>query len=366
MSNVLELKECDDTGDNDWSLAAPGEAMSHMLDVIEDYKIHTGESSYPLPALPRDVFMDMHLIIRNPINRNERRRLNKLKFLKKHNRTHDEIALFVVRKPIEVKTKDGDTYTIEPGIYLGNGNTRRLWYTENSNYTPKTKTLIATVHEVTSGEEYELLYDCYDSDDSVEKSAEKIQGVLSFMGVNVNSTKAKSGAFGSALSMAYGDWKASAKDRISTFKSEIELIDKVGMFDPEDKNLLFQAMLAMSLIVAKLYGTPEKSKERMISGLQFLASAKDGGVYGTLGDQKWDGLTAICYEVFNPGKKNWIPDGDLGATKGSSQAPQLDFFLYCFEKYMMSQKIDKTKGFKPANWKGKWEEISDLLDQSII
>jgi len=364
MSNVLELKECDDTGDNDWSLAAPGEAMSHMLDVIEDYKIHTGESSYPLPALPRDVFMDIHLIIRNPINRNERRRLNKLKFLKKHNRTHDEIALFVVRKPIEVKTKDGDTYTIEPGIYLGNGNTRRLWYTENSNYTPKTKTLIATVHEVTSGEEYELLYDCYDSDDSVEKSAEKIQGVLDFMGVNVNSTKAKSGAFGSALSMAYGDWKASAKDRISTFRSEIELIDKVGMFSPEDKDLSFQAMYAMSLIVAKLYGTPEKSKERMISGLQFLSNAKQDDMQ--YGDQKWDGLTAICFEVFSPGKKNWIPLGDLGATKGSSQAPQLDFFLYCFEKYMMSQKLDKTKGFQKSNWEGKWAEIAKVLDASII
>ena len=364
MSNVLELKECDYTGDNDWSLAAPGEATSHMLDIIEDHKIHTGESSYPLPDLPRDVFMNRHLIIRNPLNREERRRLRKVGFLKKHNRTHDEIALFVVRKTLSIKTINGDIYTIDPGVYLGNGNTRRLWYTENPNYTPKTETLIATVHEVTSGEEYELLYDCYDSDDSVEKSAEKIQGVLSFMGVNVNSTKAKSGAFGSALSMAYGDWKASAKDRISTFKSEIELIDKVGMFSPEDKDLSFQAMYAMSLIVAKLYGTPEKSKERMISGLQFLANAKQDDMQ--YGDQKWDGLTAICFEVFNPGKKNWIPLGDLGATKGSSQAPQLDFFLYCFEKYMMSQKLDKTKGFKPANWEGKWTEIAKVLDASII
>ena len=364
MSNVLKLNECDDTGDNDWSLAAPGEALFHMMDVIEDHKINTGYSSYPIPNLPRKVFMDRHLIIRNPINRDERRRLNRLKFLKKHNRTHDEIALFVVRELIHVTTKDGDTYPIGPGVYLGNGNGRRLWYEENPDYTPTTETLTATVHEITDGEEYELLYDCYDSDDSVEKSAEKIQGVLNFMGVNVNSTKAKSGAFGSALSMAYGDWKASAKDRISTFKSEIELIDKVGMFSPEDRGLSFQAMFAMSLIVAKLYGTPEKSKERMISGLQFLASAKQDDMQ--YGDQKWDGLTAICYEVFNPGGKGWIPEGMLGATKGSSQAPQLDFFLYCFEKYMMSQKLDKTKGFKESNWKGKWAEIADLLDKSLI
>ena len=136
------------------------------------------------------------------------------------------------------------------------------------------------------------------------------------------------------------------------------------MFSPEDKDLSFQAMYAMSLIVAKLYGTPEKSKERMISGLQFLANAKQDDMQ--YGDQKWDGLTAICFEVFNPGKKNWIPLGDLGATKGSSQAPQLDFFLYCFEKYMMSQKIDKTKGFKPSIWKGKWDEIANILEKSII
>jgi len=354
MSNVLKLK-------------APSEATSYMLDmlnIIEENKIDTGESSYLLPNLDRHVFMDTNSIIRNPLNRNEQRRLNKVKFLKKHNRTHDEITLFVVREPIEVKTADGDTYTITPGVYLGNGNTRRLWYKENPEYTPKTKTLIATVHEVTSGEEYELLYDCYDSDDSVEKSAEKIQGVLNFMGVNVNSTKAKSGAFGSALSMAYGDWKASAKDRISTYKSEIELIDKYGMFDPQDKGMSFQAMYAMSLIVAKLYGSPEKSRERMISGLQFLSSAKPDNVNWT--DQRWDGLTAICWEVFNPGRKGWIPEGDLGATKGSSQAPQLDFFLYCFEKYMMSQKLDKTKGFQRSNWKNKWDEIANVLDASIV
>ena len=338
--------------------------FDEMLAIIEDLKVSTGESSYIIPYLPREVFLDLNLITRNPINREERRRLRKMKFLKKHNRTHDEIALFIERETLSIKTKDGDTYTIAPGVYQGNGNTRRLWYAENSDYTPKTKTLIATVHEVTSGEEYELLYDCYDSDDSVEKSAEKIQGVLGFMGVNINSTKAKSGAFGSALSMAYGDWNASAKDRISTFKSEIELIDKVGMFSPEDKDLSFQAMYAMSLIVAKLYGTPEKSKERMISGLQFLSSAKQDDMQ--YGDQKWDGLTAICFEVFNPGKKNWIPLGDLGATKGSAQAPQLDFFLYCFEKYMMSQKIDKTKGFKPSIWKGKWDEIANILEKSII
>ena len=86
----------------------------------------------------------------------------------------------------------------------------------------------------------------------------------------------------------------------------------------------------------------------------------------SLSGDRWDGLTAMCFEIFNPGKKDWIPEGMLKKTSFSTQKPQMDFFLYCFEKYMSSKKIDKTKGFKPSNWEGKWEEIADLLDKSLI
>jgi hypothetical protein len=336
-----------------------------MLEIIEKLKIETGESSYQIPNLPRSIFMDLRKVVRNPINRDERRRLRKVTFLKEHNRTHDEIALFVVRETLYITTSDNSIYTILPNVYLGNGNTRRLFYTENPKSEPKTETLMATVHEVTSGEDYELLYNSYDSSNSVEISSEKIQGAISFLKLNVNSAKVKSGAIGSALSMAYGDWSASAKDRVSTFREEIELLDKVGIFSPAEKGPMgFQVMYALGLMVAKLYNSPAKSNERMISGLQILANSKADSM--DYSDTKWDGLTAICHETFNPGKKNWIPQGMLGATNMASQAPQLDFMLYCFEKYMTAQKLDKAKGFKPANWKGKWNEVAEILDRQFV
>lgn len=354
MNTVLQFKNTKDET----------ETFSEMLEIIEKLKVDTGQSSYIIPMFPRNLYMDRYRVKRNPINRDEERRLPKVSFLKDHNPTHDEIALFVVRESITIKTKNGEEYDIEPGVYLGNGNTRRLWYEQNPNYTPKTENLTARVHEITNGDDYQLIYHCYDSDDAVEKSAEKIQGALNLMKVNVNSTKARSGAFGSALSMAYGDWKASAIDRVSNFKDEIELIDKHGIFDPVDKTLGFQTMIATALIAAKHWGQPDMTRERMISGLQFLANAKQDNM--SYGDNKWDGLTAICYEVFNPGQKGWIPEGMIGSTKGVTQAPQLDFFLYCFEKYMLKQKLDKTKGFQRSNWEGKWKTIAQAIEKSLI
>ena len=340
------------------------DSLKKVFEFIDSNKIESDGDVSVIPQFPRDVFMDTKRIIRNPINRDERRRLKKVgKLLKVHNQTHDTIALFVVRLTIKITTKDGDKYVIEPGVYLGNGNTRRLWYSKNPNQIPKTKFLNAICHEVTTGKQYEDLYDSYDSDDAVEKSAEKIQGALIFMGVKVNSTRAKSGSFGSALSMAYGDWKASAKDRVSNFKSEIELVDKVGMFNPSDGNFKFQTMYAMALIVARFWNEPNKVKDRMISGLQWLAKIE----FDTLDSspQSWDGLTAIAYEVFHPGRKGWIPMGDLASTKVASIDPQLDFFLYCFEKYMENRKLDKSKGFKKYNWKGKYNEIANLLQNRL-
>ena len=92
----------------------------------------------------------------------------------------------------------------------------------------------------------------------------------------------------------------------------------------------------------------------MVSGLQSLATFRSDDANWS--GSNWDGITAICREV-SMGDKGWIPEGLLKKTNYAAIAPQMDFMLYCFEKYMTSQKLDKTRGFKPAFWEGKYGEI---------
>ena len=349
MSNVLKLK--DDTQD--------------IINMIDEMCVPCGSSNktFTILNLPRTLFNDVSKIERSVINRDEWLRLKRVGFLKHHLPTHDKIALYIIREQLVVKIPEtGEEITIKPGIYLSNGNTRRLCYSENPKYMPKTDP-IADVYDVDDPQQFLDIYYTYDSSDSQENTPHKIQGAISLLGLNVNSTKAKSGGFSSALDIAYGDKTVSAIGKVASFKEEIELIDDVGIFDAT-KNLQFQTLYATCLIAAKHWNGPEKQKLRMISGLQFIAQAKSDGM--TLDGDKWDGLTAMCYEIFHPGEKNWIPEGMLKKTSFVTQKPQMNFFLYCFGKYMASQKIDKTIGFKPSNWQTTFDDIMNLMSQKLI
>jgi len=349
MSNVLTLMS----------------VSSDIINTIDEMCIPCGslDNTYMIPNFPRNLYNDTSKIVRIPVTRDEELRLRRMGFLKNHLPTHDKIAIYIVRKTLIVKVPEtGEEITIKPGIYLCNGNTRRLWYSENPKYMPKTD-LVVDVYDVNDSQQFLDIYYTYDSSDSQENTAQKIQGAISLLGLNVTSTKAKSGGFSTALDISYGDKTVSAIGKVASFREEIELIDNVGIFDA-DKELQFQTLFATCLIAAKHWGSPEKQKDRMISGLQFIANAKPDG--GSLDGDKWDGLTAMCYEIFNPGKKNWIPEGMLKKTSFATQKPQMNFFLYCFGKYMSSQKIDKTKGFKPSNWETTFSDISKVVNKSLI
>ena len=326
----------------------------NSIDTIQEMMIPcVPEKSGIIPALPREMFMDKSLIRRIEINRDETRRLKKVNFLRTHIPSHDEISLFIIPKPFTIELEKGESLRVEPGVELSNGNTRREFYTQNPECLPSTD-LVANVYYIRTAEEYKKMYYSYDSQDSVEATSDKIQGALSLLNVNVTSTVAKGGNYATALKIAYGDSKANALTLVSSFKKEIELLDKVGMFSPQDKSLSFQTMYALGLVAAKYWGEPNSSYERMVSGLQSLATFRSDDANWS--GSNWDGITAICREV-SMGDKGWIPEGLLKKTNYAAIAPQMDFMLYCFEKYMTSQKLDKTRGFKPAFWEGKYGEI---------
>jgi hypothetical protein len=324
---------------------------------IKEMMISTYNGNGIIPQLSRDIFMDRDIIQRVAINRLEELRQGKIGFLKVPLPTHDEIALFIVENTITV-TLDNEAIEILPGVYLGNGNCRRTWYEnpKNAEYVPTTD-MVAMVYNVTSGEEYRALYDSYDSIDSVDRANMKIQGAIGFLKLNVNSRVARSGGFMSALNLAHGG-KESPLEKVAEFQDEIELLDHCGIFNA-DKDLKFQSLYGALLIAAKFWGEPPTSRDRLISGLQKIASSS--AIDLDTGGEKWDGLTAMLFQIFHPEINKWIPVDMLRKTNYASIEPQMDFFLYCMELYMNSKKLPKRKGFNADQWEGSYKAIKETM-----
>jgi len=332
-----------------------------MQDIIQQLSVPTGhETRSVIPAFPRTLYMDKDLLPTIPINRDEKRRIPKMrKILQNWLPTHDEIAIFRVTKDIEVTVEEGEKIPVAAGSYLGNGNTRRECYSQYPDEAPTTD-LVATIYDVSSEIEFTKFYYSYDSTDSAESGAQKIQGAIRLLGMNVSSTVAKNGGFRTALDIAHPNPKASVIEKVSYFKEEIQLLDRVGIFSHMDKDLKFQAMYAMCLMAAKYWNSPTDQYDRMVAGLQNLASAKADEM--NLAGDRWDGLTCIQVLYFTNGQmKQWVEPGFLRKTSFATVKPQMDFLLYCFELYMLKQKINKSKGFNSRPQDGLYDTIMEQL-----
>jgi hypothetical protein len=260
-------------------------------------------------------------------------------------------------------TLNNESIFVSKGKKLADGNTRRESMEQHPEQIPE-HDVIYIQFDVDNEEDFKNIYYSYDSSASVENSADKITGAFNLLGMDLVSKTAKSGTLGEAIKAAYpGDRKDSILDKVAYFKNELQILDKTGLLNPVDKELKFQMLFAMALIVLKLYDHPETQLLRCITGLEILGREASDNLDIT-GD-RWDGLTAICYEYFNPGKKGWIPAGMHRQTGVKTLEPQLNFLLYCFAKYMAKQKVDKTQGFQHSNWKGEYESTMQILSDRM-
>lgn len=334
-----------------------------MQDTIQQMSIPAGTNTRSvIPAFPRSLYMDKDLLPTIPINRDEKRRIPKMrKIFKDWIPTHDEIAIFRVIQDIDVKIDDNETIPVSAGLYLGNGNTRREYYSQYPEDAPTTD-LIATIYDISSAKDFTKYYYSYDSQDSAESGAQKIQGAIRLLGMNVSSTIAKNGGFRSALDIAHPNPKASVIEKVSFYKDEIQLLDRVGIFSTMDSGLKFQAMYAMCLIAAKYWSSPSDQYDRMVAGLQSLVAAKPDEM-NNAGD-RWDGLHCIQVQYFTE-LRNWVEKGFLRKTSFATVRPQLDFLLYCFELYMTKTKINKSKGFNSRPQDGIYDVIMTQINEGL-
>jgi len=293
-----------------------------------------------------------------PINREFKRRINKMaKHFKKGLKGQNIFVVFRVTENLEFNYH-GETISVEPGLYIADGNTRFESMRTGKIDTPDSVT--AFVFDILNEEEFMDEYFAIDNQAATENSTDKIRGAIQFFGMNMNSTKGKGGSFASALNFSYpGDPKDSVLEKVAFFKSELELLDECGIFNPTEKDIGKQHIFGACLMAAKLYGQPPASSLKLKGVLQQL-SRLDFDSLITQKD-KWNGVTAMIYQTCEPHRKKWVPEEYMGSTKFASVEPCYDFYLYCLEMAMTDKLLDKTKGFKPSNWKGYYEETLDQI-----
>lgn len=326
------------------------------LKLVKDYNSLLNTVATGVPGSSVVLEADIQDILALPhhhLQRDETQRIKKMTpIFRRRVPTLYNFAVINVTEQFDIDL--GDTVvSVLPGMYLCDGHTRRLFFKMYPDEQPNHDVWV-TVYSVDNAKDYTDIYNSYDSADSVETTAHKITGAFRTLGIldKITAPVVKKGSIGTAISLAYpGDSRDPILEKVAYFKDEILLLDALNVFSPNDNDLKFQTLWASALMFAKMYNGDRETTaySRMISFLQGIARIRSDDL--SYSDNKWDGLTAMLFEVFNPGKKGWIPEGMLRKTSFATVAPQMNFFLYTMiELYMNDKRLDKTKGFKPSFW----------------
>lgn len=215
----------------------------------------------------------------------------------------------------------------------GNGNTRAVCWgefidEELERLVPQS--VNATIYLVKNDDEARELYYTFDSDQSVEKSPDKITGVFRALDITFNTAKIAKGNIGKSLEFCSNgresnslssrklDWFAIIED----FKDELQTLDKIKPKKHFDANIICAALMML-----KRHGT---GNSRLLFGLEQL-NAKRKGVQDPKSGT--DGVTKILEE--------WDVNKifEHKGTDGISMPRQQDFLLYCFEKWMEEESV---------------------------
>lgn len=281
------------------------------------------------------------------INRDFRRRLKKmLAPFKKALKGQHIFVVFRVTETLEF-TLANETIVVDPGLYIADGNTRLESMRVGNIDTPES--VIAFVFDIDNEDEYLEEYYAIDNSAATELSADKIRGAISFLNLDVKSRAAQNGQFGWALKNAFPhDSKEGVLEKVSYFKNEIEFLDECGIFDPVEKQLKNTNLVMACLMMAKQCSQPPAAKAALKQVFESLARLDFDDLMTN--KDKWNGVTALIYQVCRPEKRQWYDPRHAGSTKFDSIIPVVSFYIYCIQNAMQGKLLDKEKGYKPTNW----------------
>lgn len=298
------------------------------------------------------------------INRDFRRRLKKMLIpFTKALKGQQIFVIFRVTETLEFEL-GGETIVVRPGLYVADGNTRLESMRKNTIPTPDS--VISFVFDINEKDEYLEEYYAIDNSAATEVSADKIRGAISFLNLDVKSRIAVNGSFGWALKNSFPhDSKEGVLEKVAYFKNEIEFLDQCGIFDTVEKTLKTQNFYMACLMMAKQYSKPPASRAALQSVLESLARLDFDELM--INKDKWNGVTALIYQVCRPEKRQWYDPKHVGSTKFDATIPVVSFFIYCIQNQMQGKLLNKETGYKPTHWGcgPKSERGEDLYTQTI-
>jgi len=234
------------------------------------------------------------------------------------------------------KYKKGDVFKFD-------GNTRTEVWKMRPNISPNVP-LFVTVYYVSSKEEADAIYYDIDSSQSVEKSNDKVTGLLREREYTAVSSKIRKGTFKTAIMSAceYADNEngicMSAKElnykfevKLDFFWNELVAIDQMNLDDLEKYS---GNVLAALLLVAKKWGHQNPRFKLLFENLR-------DGVTTVSTSTEMDGVHFVQNDLYNLIIDSW-KDNSYSNAKNVI-AP----ILYGFDMFMKNENIQKKKKTLP-------------------
>lgn len=340
-----------------------GEKMTNVIKMPDSEQVFKTATSTPVPGVSICYPTQQEMMDLKPFTGNRLFRMRVQKMLKHWQTlypTHHIYGVVNIKRDLSF-TLHGEDYEYNKGYETVDGNTRNEARRTGKLPMPEHR-VICFVFDVDSADILQGIYDSYDSVSASKKTNEGIQSALETLGLSFQTKALTLGQFPTALQFALkpeGD-RASVLEMVAYFKKELSFLDKTEVFDPEDNSLNAQIIKCMALIVSKLYNR----NARCYEGLKRLAKFTKKGLYTQ--DKRWDGITAICYEYFfrDKNKKHFrLEKGFHCKTSFQMVEAQMDFLLYCFDKWMSDRPQDKENGFKSNTWQGVYKQtLQDMFD----
>lgn len=231
---------------------------------------------------------------------------------------------------------------------IGNGNTRKhIWVNSDAFKAAVPTHVRASYYSVTDDADAQSLYYTFDSDTAVEKGADKFQGAFRAAGLTLQYDMLAKGAGASGYKAALrgtGVSDTNPVDVVEYLKAELPVLDGLNWVSGASFKGFRPAFFAAAIMLLKKYGTKNK---RLIAGLNQLVSNNGGGANSN------DPIDKILY-TWHLGGDRYVPD-----TKSNSSGAlekQLDYVLYCFDRYMSNKTIGRVTKLE-GTYKTFWENV---------
>jgi len=240
-------------------------------------------------------------------------------------------------------------------IYSVDANTRKIIWSYDEDLRPKVG-LYRRIYHAYSKEDVEAIYRSIDSQDSVEKTAHLLSGILRYFKVDIIDKKIKKGDFVNAIKIAYNNIHGKTKDietKIEKKKTDIPYKTEVNEFIHQlvylgnevfpllkgNKRNKFSSnnIMASFLMLLKKYNHEPSMLNKVKEGISILISEKS--IVNEGDNLPKDGITVIWKDIHY--KYNLTTSWSSGSI--SVHPVVVGDILYAFESYLEDRLITTKK-----------------------